>query len=1527
MMIKLEKDASLIYTVNHEEYAKFIADLKSSSRHEIGELTQDFLNLELHPNTRDLAGLAAMVNGEKEKGGVDLSQQFWLLEYVLLCRAASEKTGYRGAIFYRKENQERHGQLIIAHGGTKFEPGDWQADYDGVVNNRLTPQINSACTFGLNFVQKFSTGSGTPPLKVSITGHSLGGWLAQICTFALKYLHLNETTFELPANNFPSENFHPHCEVFDSPGAFEIIQGLSSLKQFRVLKLKTKPHFGLDITNFVFTPNGVNVVNNHIGDMFLLPLDDDIITGNGGKPSSFLTRQNFTFTKTTHAMARFVRELISNPNPRLVRVEEWILILFRNWDTKKHVYLDKHVNILSLLGSSVKHLFTTKWSQTTKEYDDFMKSALPVGTSSGEEGLKINLHTLSAGAQEVVELLKTVNIWQTYLGGNGGTLRNPNLEILQSLVEIVARSPTRNPILIPSQNYFVMLQNAGLALSRIAEMCGKLENFSVAQIRSCSDRYRDAIQDKFISLEFEEGQEPVTWRDEYRHGNRNLLKLFCLKICVLVETEKGGLSRKNTLILKYGDVNFTNLASPPDGVKFIFVDCINHLSDKIEQKPSIPDCQVTFIIHDPTGTTNNNNNWTNLRIADSSFPEILNQSINLQGVPVKLSEFLNSASGCQEILQCLFNDPDKLYVVLQKRAKLDIGTLPASIFDNVNIYVEPERTFNSMEEAVQIFKVILEGFELPGVILFYEEDGFPDFAKFLQNSLQNYDLKYFILTSDEDPVASFQQYCKNHSETVVELVACRSQGNSLDWKLHYNPDLYRTREILPPAIDTRGLHKWGKDAPVNFKIAAGPGAETWEEVLSINCLLIPDKDNLLENLGLSQRSDLDPANIKSVHLKPGTGGSCELVLHFIDSQPALVIQLEGKQPIHENGIFPDGGSTERFLMCISDSPGMGKSFTMMTMCANILQTSQNNYWAWVFFIQLRDLTGFDRLAKSLLERLDEDNVPETYLELDSIVPFLAQNLKLDSISSIAFRAMLTGHNSSKIFLILDGFDELANSNKQLVSRVLKGLRINSSVNIAMSTRTRDNLLVETSLGIVSHHLLPLGQYEQFLYDIWKGVIRDEKDRLATYSSTLMRKVQNSFVTDNSNSFLGIPLHMKMLSVAFATPARNFSSGLINLDEAVPSQYSLRILIDQFIDTKYKIFFFNKLGLKDAGIWDDLRPSLTWKFERELEFLGGDMLEIGRDGWDALIWEIYRVERKNLQISEDDASREIYRIGLVQGSPKPEFLHRSIAESYVTNFIFKSFKQFSQDERRHGDGENGAFAQKLFVAGKSAVLEIGRRLIRSFLNELVKTDDQILSQLRDGSLPRIATRGVDDDILSCFYELVRLEHSSTDLFGFLANTFFNWGQTSRYILVLFALSGLSVIPMTQTTLEIVFMLIRSFRLQIGENSIDEIMESQPSSSNEFAIIKSILLYTPDNLAWYRFRADFKPFLLNKESAMSQFGPISKDLLGKEEVRDRLEERYGICGDEFETSVKFVDWLLEFMEILGKDLRAEISRRDA
>lgn len=71
-MIKLEKDSSLIYTVNHDEYAEFITDLESSSRHEneIAELTQDFLNLQLHPTTRDLAGLASMVNGEKEKRGV-----------------------------------------------------------------------------------------------------------------------------------------------------------------------------------------------------------------------------------------------------------------------------------------------------------------------------------------------------------------------------------------------------------------------------------------------------------------------------------------------------------------------------------------------------------------------------------------------------------------------------------------------------------------------------------------------------------------------------------------------------------------------------------------------------------------------------------------------------------------------------------------------------------------------------------------------------------------------------------------------------------------------------------------------------------------------------------------------------------------------------------------------------------------------------------------------------------------------------------------------------------------------------------------------------------------------------------------------------------------------------------------------------------------------------------------------------------------------------------------------------------------
>ncbi|XP_035707751.1 uncharacterized protein LOC118435579 isoform X2 [Folsomia candida] len=1481
MMIKLEKDSSLIYTVNHDEYAEFITDLESSSRHEneIAELTQDFLNLQLHPTTRDLAGLASMVNGEKEKRGVDSPKESWLLEYVLLCRGVSEKTGYRGAIFYRKENPERHPQLIIAHGGTKsFDPGDWQADYDGVVNNRLTPQINSACTFGLNFVQKFSTGSGIPPLQLSITGHSLGGWLAQICTFAIKYLHLNETSFNLVDNNSPTHAFHPHCEVFDSPGAFEIIQGLSSLKQFRGLKLKIKPHFGLDITNFVFTPNGVNVVNNHIGDMFLLPLD---ITGN--------------------------EELQSNLNPRLIHVDEWILILFRNWDTKKHIYLEKHVNILSLLGSSIRHLFTTKWSQTTKEYDDFMKSGLPVGTTRMEGRLKIHLDTLSAGAQEVVELLKTINIWKTYVGNE----RNSDLEILQPLLEIVANSPKRNLILIPSQDYYVMLQNAGLAVTRIVEICGKLENFSVAQIRSCSERYRDSIRDKFITLEFDGGKQPVTWRDACRHGNRKLLKLYCLKICGLMESEKCGLSRKNALILKYGDFNGTKLASPPDGVKFIFVDCINYPVDKIEQKPNIPGCQVIFIMHDPT-IVNCNYNWTNLGISTSSFPLILSQSINLQGVLVQLSELLNSASGCEEILQYLFNNPDKLYVVLRKGVKLDIGTLPATIYENINIYVEPERTFSSIEEAVHIF----EGLELPcRVILFYEEDGFPDFGKFWQNSLQNFDLKYVTLTSDQDPVASFQQYCKDHSDHVVELVACRIQGNFFKWKLHYNPDLYRAREILPPAIDTRRLHKTARNPVLNFEIVAGQGAE---EVLSLNCLLLPDKNSFLENLGLSQCcSAVD--TIKSVHLKPGIGGSCDLVLHFVDTQPALEVQIDGKQPVHEDNIFSEVSGSDRFLMCISEIPGMGKTFSMMTMCNKILQNSQNNSWAWVFFLQLRDLVGFDRLSNASRTRPDAGNVSQT---LDNIVSFLAQNLKLDVISSIAFRAVMTGNNSSKIFLILDGFDELADSNKLLVSQVLTGLRVNSSVNMAVSTRAGDSLLVECALGIMSHHLVPLGQYDQFLYDIWKGVISGGKDRLVTFTSTLMRKAQDSFLSDNSNSFLGIPLHMKMLSVAFAAPARDFCGGLINLEEAVPSFYSLRILIDQFIDAKYKICFLNKLGMKDDGIWEGLRPSFISKFERELEFLGGDVLKI--DGWDALIWEIYRVERKSMEISPE-SSRELSRIGLVHGSvQKPEFLHRSIAEFYVANFIFGAFRQFWYN-KRHPE-ENGNFAQKLFVVGKSAVLERGRSLIRSFLNELVRNEAQFLSQLRDGTLPRIATRGVDDEILSYFYDLVRFEHTSTDLFGFLANTFFNWGEISRHILVLYGVSALSVIPMTQTTLEILFILVRSFRLQIGENSIAEMMESCPSSSDEFANMKCILQYPPPpvNWDWHRFRGDFLPFLLNKKFAMSQFSAISQELLGREEVKGRLKERYGICGDEFETSVKFVDWLLEFTEILGKELRSELTK---
>lgn len=132
-------------------------------------------------NSQDYADLAkdAYNTPEKENGKykpVTIGQH----KYVVLDHHDNPKTGYQGTIYQRVDT----GEVVVAHRGTEFDREAFrdglQAD-GGMVFNRSNQQASDAVELTRKALQmaQDQAGSGRAP-PVTVTGHSLGGTLAQV---------------------------------------------------------------------------------------------------------------------------------------------------------------------------------------------------------------------------------------------------------------------------------------------------------------------------------------------------------------------------------------------------------------------------------------------------------------------------------------------------------------------------------------------------------------------------------------------------------------------------------------------------------------------------------------------------------------------------------------------------------------------------------------------------------------------------------------------------------------------------------------------------------------------------------------------------------------------------------------------------------------------------------------------------------------------------------------------------------------------------------------------------------------------------------------------------------------------------------------------------------------------------------------------------------------------------------------------------------------------------------------------------
>jgi hypothetical protein len=126
----------------------------------------------------------------------DLKDQQIILEgvtYKVLEHVDNSRNGYQGTIYQRMDS----GEIIVAHRGTEFERERWKdlVLTDGaMVIGRTNPQAADAIALtqrALEIAEKEGQLAGHKP-EVTVTGHSLGGTLAQI---SAHYYDLRGETF------------------------------------------------------------------------------------------------------------------------------------------------------------------------------------------------------------------------------------------------------------------------------------------------------------------------------------------------------------------------------------------------------------------------------------------------------------------------------------------------------------------------------------------------------------------------------------------------------------------------------------------------------------------------------------------------------------------------------------------------------------------------------------------------------------------------------------------------------------------------------------------------------------------------------------------------------------------------------------------------------------------------------------------------------------------------------------------------------------------------------------------------------------------------------------------------------------------------------------------------------------------------------------------------------------------------------------------------------------------------------------
>ncbi|CRL01480.1 CLUMA_CG014684, isoform A [Clunio marinus] len=345
-------------------HQNFIDDIREQLKIRKISLIERLKHIQEFPTTHVLADLSWKVYEDQEK---EKLPDGWKL--LTTAQNKEISNGYFGAAFLNPESQH----CVVSHRGTELSNfGSVLTDITGILFNNYAGQMDSACTFATKVADALKiieSESEDTHFELFFTGHSLGGYLAQITNFSNAFLKQNEETFKRREPN-DGEPFHTFAIVFDSPGSLPMLMKMKS-------KFETSDDpiclEDLSITSFLSAPNQVNTCNEAFGKVFRIFIDTSKM--------NFMDR-NIGYTLTMHSIENIVKFFGSHDEDQVQEVLEWPL---REGITGiqelekflKYANYRNHYHIRGTIKEASKKIYvrykTRKFNRTSKPFSVFSR--------------------------------------------------------------------------------------------------------------------------------------------------------------------------------------------------------------------------------------------------------------------------------------------------------------------------------------------------------------------------------------------------------------------------------------------------------------------------------------------------------------------------------------------------------------------------------------------------------------------------------------------------------------------------------------------------------------------------------------------------------------------------------------------------------------------------------------------------------------------------------------------------------------------------------------------------------------------------------------------------------------------------------------------------------------------------------------------------------------------------------------------------------------------------------------------------